>query len=145
MMFLLPPIRRNRRFRLAFEGQKDSLSLRTPLARRTRLRRFADGRSSLFSHGASRLLSAFGKGACFAQGLALCCVLTQLRCFEVAGFHLYMEGLKPIEQLVPVSCMRCRTSTPGLSTWWSSTVLKGELVSRWVSRLDAFSGYPVRT
>src|SRR5262245_60374505 len=35
--------------------------------------------------------------------------------------------------------------TPGLSTWWSSTALKGVLVSRWVSRLDAFSGYPVRT
>jgi hypothetical protein len=25
------------------------------------------------------------------------------------------------------------------------TALKGVLVSRWVSRLDAFSGYPVRT
>jgi len=35
--------------------------------------------------------------------------------------------------------------TPGLSTWWSSTALQGELVWRWVSRLDAFSGYPVRT
>lgn len=56
-----------------------------------------------------------------------------------------MRVIKPIELLVPVSFMRCRTSTPGLSTWWSSTALKGELVLRWVSRLDAFSGYPVRT
>jgi hypothetical protein len=31
---------------------------------------------------------------------------------------------KPIERLVPVGCMRCRTSTPGLSTWWSTTVLR---------------------
>src|SRR5439155_10460440 len=49
------------------------------------------------------------------------------------------------ERLVPVSSTRCRAYTPGLSTWWSTTALKGELVSRWVSRLDAFSDYPVRT
>lgn len=58
---------------------------------------------------------------------------------------LKMRAIKPIERLVPVSYMHCCTSTPGLSTWWSSTVLKGMLVLRWVSRLDAFSGYPVRT
>src|SRR5690349_8128578 len=58
---------------------------------------------------------------------------------------LAMRAIKPIERLVPVSSMRCRTYTPGLSTWWSTTALKGELVSRWVSRLDAFSDYPVRT
>jgi hypothetical protein len=56
-----------------------------------------------------------------------------------------MRGIKPIERLVPVSSTRCRACTPGLSTWSSSTALKGVLVSRWVSRLDAFSGYPVRT
>ena len=59
--------------------------------------------------------------------------------------HCLMRAIKSIELLVPVSYMRCRTSTPGLSTWWSSTTLEGELVLRWVSRLDAFSGYPVRT
>src|ERR1700719_4199352 len=58
---------------------------------------------------------------------------------------LKMRAIKPIERLVPVSYMRCRTYTPGLSTWSSTTVLKGILVLRWVSRLDAFSGYPVRT
>ena len=64
-----------------------------------------------------------------------------------AGLPLPMTGLqiKPLEGLVPVSFMRYRTSTPGLSTWWSSTPLKGELVSREASRLDAFSGYPFRT
>ena len=36
-----------------------------------------------------------------------------------------MRTIKPIELLVPVSFMRCRTSTPGLSTWWSSTALIG--------------------
>jgi len=56
-----------------------------------------------------------------------------------------MRAIKPIEQLVPVSSTRYRAYTPGLSTWSSSTALKGVLVSRWVSRLDAFSGYPVRT
>jgi hypothetical protein len=33
------------------------------------------------------------------------------------------EVLKPIERLGPVSCTRCRASTSGLSTWWSSTAL----------------------
>jgi hypothetical protein len=56
-----------------------------------------------------------------------------------------IRAIKPIERLVPVSSTRCRACTPGLSTWSSSTALKGILVSRWVSRLDAFSGYPVRT
>ncbi len=59
--------------------------------------------------------------------------------------HGLMRTIKPIELLVPVSSARCRASTPGLSTWSSSTALEGELVSRWVSRLDAFSGYPVHT
>ena len=54
------------------------------------------------------------------------------------------EMIKPFERLVPVGCMRYRTSTSGLSTWWSSTTLMGELVFGWASRLDAFSGYPVR-
>ena len=64
---------------------------------------------------------------------------------EGSEWALEMRAIKTIELLVPVSSMRCRTYTPGLSTWWSTTALKGELVSRWVSRLDAFSDYPVRT
>ena len=59
--------------------------------------------------------------------------------------RIFKTEIKPIERLVPVSCARCRTSTPGLSTWWSTTALKGYLVLRGASRLDAFSGYPVRT
>src|SRR5215813_2166873 len=54
-------------------------------------------------------------------------------------------AIKPIERLVPVSCAGCPASTSGLSTWWSTTALKRDLVLRRVSRLDAFSGYPVRT
>ena len=53
--------------------------------------------------------------------------------------------IKPIERLGPVSFTHCCASTPGLSTWWSSTALRRDLVLRGVSRLDAFSGYPVRT
>ena len=56
-----------------------------------------------------------------------------------------MRVIKSIERLVPVSSTCRHASTPGLSTSWSTTALEGELVSRWVSRLDAFSGYPVRT
>src|SRR5438270_271711 len=62
-----------------------------------------------------------------------------------ALWTLKMRAIKPIERLVPVSYTHYCASTPGLSTWSSSTVLKGILVLRWVSRLDAFSGYPVRT
>ena len=54
------------------------------------------------------------------------------------------KKIKPIERLVPVSFTHCCASTPGLSTWWSTTALRRDLVSRGVSHLDAFSGYPVR-
>jgi hypothetical protein len=64
---------------------------------------------------------------------------------QAAGARAGHEAIKPIERLVPVSFMRCRTFTPGLSTWWSSTALMRDLVLRGASRLDAFSGYPVRT
>ena len=63
--------------------------------------------------------------------------------FPIPAFCI--RPIKPIEQLVPVSFTHYCASTPGLSTWWSSTVLKRILVLRGASRLDAFSGYPVRT
>jgi len=52
---------------------------------------------------------------------------------------------KPYGQLVPVCFSPYGLSTPGLSTLWSSRALQGELISRGVSHLDAFSGYPDRT
>ena len=61
------------------------------------------------------------------------------------GIRLCARLIKPIERLVPVSFTHYCASTPGLSTWWSSTVLKRILVSRGASRLDAFSSYPFRT
>ena len=42
--------------------------------------------------------------------------------------HRVMRAFKPIELLVPVSSTPCGASTPGLSTWSSSTALEGELV-----------------
>ena len=39
-----------------------------------------------------------------------------------------MRAFKPIERLVPVSYTHCCASTPGLSTWWSATVLQGDQV-----------------
>jgi len=60
--------------------------------------------------------------------------------------------VKPHDRLVPVSSTRCRAYTPGLSTSWSTRGLQswclhqeGYLISRWASRLDAFSGYPFQT
>ena len=52
---------------------------------------------------------------------------------------------RAIERLGPVSCTHCCASTSGLSTCWSCTALRRDLVLRGVSRLDAFSGYLVRT
>ena len=41
----------------------------------------------------------------------------------------WMRRIKPVERLVPVSFMGRPTSTPGLSTWWSTTAL-GEVLFR---------------
>ncbi len=54
------------------------------------------------------------------------------------------RGASSIERLGSVSSTHCCASTADLSTWWSSTALERDLVLRGVSRLDAFSGYPVR-
>lgn len=72
------------------------------------------------------------------------CLLVSLTAVDQHRTRI-MRAIKPIGRLVPVSSTRYRACTPGLSTWSSSTALKGDLVLRWVSRLDAFSGYPVRT
>src|SRR3954468_10388783 len=57
---------------------------------------------------------------------------------------------KPHGRLVSVSSTRCRAYTSDLSTSSSSTALQGacapgDLVLRFASRLDAFSGYRIRT
>ena len=72
-------------------------------------------------------------------------MICDTRSFEgVSGLNLHLCG-KPVERLVKLSFTRYRASTCFLSTWWSTTALKRDLVLRGVSRLDAFSGYPVRT
>jgi hypothetical protein len=43
----------------------------------------------------------------------------RLVCWLAPGWR----GIEPIERLVPVSFTHCCASTPGLSTWWSSTAL----------------------
>ena len=91
------------------------------------------------ANAASRKRAVFGANGCLPSALSF------LDLSVLVGRTLIMRAIKPIERLVPVSCAHCCVSTPGLSTWSSSTVLKGELVLRWVSRLDAFSGYPVHT
>src|SRR5258706_10486641 len=61
------------------------------------------------------------------------------------GYRIKSHG-----QLVSVSLTCCHASTPDLSTRWSSATLQvtyitGRLISRQVSRLDAFSAYLFRT
>ena len=46
---------------------------------------------------------------------------------QVPGLSLRtMYAIKPVERLVPVSFTHYCASTPGLSTWWSSTALIGK-------------------
>ena len=54
-------------------------------------------------------------GSCWS-----CCPM-----FTLSGWTGIMRAMKPIELLVPVSFTHCCASTPGLSTWWSSTALIG--------------------
>ena len=60
------------------------------------------------------------------------------------------RGGQAVRLLGPVGCDGRPSCTPGLSTWWSSRSLHGQLangnlVSEGASRLDAFSAYPVPT
>jgi hypothetical protein len=59
------------------------------------------------------------------------------------GWHGGLEGCgcrcwgsRSFERLGPVSCVRRRTSTPGLSTWWSTTAL--------MARPGLAVGFPLR-
>ena len=85
-------------------------------------------------------------------GYPECCVFKRacwrglvLRAVRPFGRATVVMDMSSIGRLGPLGCVGCPTSTCGLSTCWSSTTLEGNSVSRWVSRLDAFSGYPVRT
>jgi hypothetical protein len=74
---------------------------------------------------------------------AVLCVVSS--CGLAAARDASRSEIKPIERLVRLSFTRCRASTRLLSTGWSVPALRGVFVLRGVSRLDAFSGYPVRT
>ena len=70
--------------------------------------------------------------------------------FRRGGEASWGYMVKPHGSLVRVSSMHCCTSTPRLSTSWSSRVLQGacapgDLILVRASRLDAFSGYRFRT
>ena len=110
------------------------------------------GASQVLSDGPSRVLRrrASGSASMLWQRLLLVFVvsasLASSACAAAEPVRTRITGaIKPVGRLVPVGSTRRRACTPGLSTWSSSTALKGGLVSRGVSRLDAFSGYPVRT
>ena len=108
------------------------------------------GASQVFWHGtaqgAATASAVFGKHAASAAGLFMTASSgrASLAAAEPVRTRI-TRAIKPIGRLVPVGSTRHRACTPGLSTWSSSTALKGGLVLRGVSRLDAFSGYPVRT
>ena len=55
------------------------------------------------------------------------------------------RGAEALGQLVPLGSTCRHAHTCGLSTSSSPTALQGGLISGRVSRLDAFSAYPVRT
>ena len=113
-------------------------------------------RRSSHQTGATQVFWDFGVAGCCDVG----CPVRQACCLSATVIVFWLRqpmrlpnpsrtritgAIKSIGRLVPVGSTRHRACTPGLSTWSSSTALKGDLVLRWVSRLDAFSGYPVRT
>ena len=63
--------------------------------------------------------------ACFCNG-----------CSRVFANEDVFKDVQAFERLGPVSCTRYRASTPGLSTWWSSTALIGS------TRFEV--GFPLR-
>jgi hypothetical protein len=86
----------------------------------------------------------WGRGL-FVHGVLHVAVFAAVRDGFCSLLRLGRRRNEPIERLGPVSFTHCCASTPGLSTWWSTTALRRDLVLREASRLDAFSGYPVRT
>ena len=70
----------------------------------------------------------------------VCCVLNDLRMISMHGVDLELYRAIRTSQL---------HALPRFHTWPIDVMVyhgpRGDLVSRWVSRLDAFSGYPVRT
>src|SRR5579871_272893 len=124
-------------------GSGSSSSLEPPGRRRTRIRSKRDrDRDRAQSPDLIRGPRSTARGLFSRQSMD--CRVKPGNDNEVS-WTLKMRAIKPIERLVPVSYMHYCTYKPSLSTWSSSTVLKGMLVLRCVSRLDAFSGYPVRT
>src|SRR5215831_5677951 len=106
--------------------------------------------NDLLSHGRSVLSSAcrrftvlFGMGRGGASGLWSSGVEVgrqgRSSCVCCAKTHDY--GVKPHEQLVPVSSTHYCASTPGLSTWWSATTLQGDQVP---GRFHLQARFPLR-
>ena len=94
---------------------------------------------------ANQPLAACWQRGCFDLS-KLCQVMDEPRWSGGPTFVGRLPGrIKPIERLVLVDCACRHACIPSLSTWWSSTALRRDLVLRGASRLDAFSGYPVRS
>ena len=62
-------------------------------------------------------------GVCWGVALDDCVTLGP-RCFLWGPPYVHGYRIKPHGPLVPVSFMHYCMSTPGLSTWWSSTTLQ---------------------
>ena len=95
-------------------------------------------------HKALQPLSLSGSGARSVRVLPLTPHTSPLTLVTTQGYRIKSHG-----QLVSVSLTCCHASTPDLSTRWSTATLQvtyitGRLISRQVSRLDAFSAYPFR-
>ena len=91
-------------------------------------------------------MRAISMGSGCDERLSLCLGLDMRRGGEASWGYM----VKPHGSLVRVSSMHCCTSTPRLSTRWSTWVLQGacapgDLILVRASRLDAFSGYRFRT
>ena len=116
-------------------------------------------RKNLFIFSGSRKISlsfhSVNQSACFALLRTLMCdILLRKNMLRFAPQHqccvfCFAKTLgQALDRLVSVSSMHYCTSTPDLSTMWSTwglTLAVGYLILGGASRLDAFSVYPCRT
>ena len=67
--------------------------------------------------------------------------------FQQAGQDKYPSSPRPISTGLLSASLRLHIRPINLVVYQGSYSLKGmgELISRWASRLDAFSGYPIQT
>ena len=102
--------------------------------------------ATCLSHGSQPCAFRHGRGRKAGPSCRTCVRVCVVAIFRSAPADIcIVRPGKPSGPLVPLGSTSRNAPTCGLSTWSSTTALKGGLISGRASRLDAFSAYPLRT